>query len=64
MDSNYIMGIAAIVVSTVTATITAINHKRVRSNCCGKSLAVSFDVDATIPPVSVVPLPCQKQPET
>jgi hypothetical protein len=26
------------------------NHKRVRSNCCGKKLEMSLDVDETTPP--------------
>lgn len=29
----------------------AINHHRVRSNCCGKEIVVSVDVERTTPPV-------------
>lgn len=32
------------------AIYAAVNHKRVRSNCCGKEVSVSFDVEATTPP--------------
>jgi len=28
----------------------AVNHHRVRSNCCGKELVVSVDVEQTTPP--------------
>jgi hypothetical protein len=28
----------------------AVNHHRVRSNCCGKELVVSVDVEKTTPP--------------
>jgi hypothetical protein len=29
---------------------TAINHRRVRSTCCGKELSASIDVETTTPP--------------
>jgi len=28
----------------------AINHKRVRSNCCGKKIVASIDIEETTPP--------------
>ena len=28
----------------------AINHKRIRSNCCGKKLVASIDIEETTPP--------------
>jgi len=28
----------------------AVNHHRVRSNCCGKEIVVSVDVEQTTPP--------------
>jgi len=27
-----------------------INHKRIRSNCCGKKLVASIDIEETTPP--------------
>jgi len=50
----------------LTATFTAIvgiaykiymvvNHKRIRSNCCGKKIEASIDIDNTTPPEVVVP---------
>jgi hypothetical protein len=31
----------------------AVNHHRVRSNCCGKELVVSVDVEKTTPPTEL-----------
>jgi len=31
----------------------AINHHRVRSNCCGKEVVVSVDVERTTPPAQL-----------
>jgi hypothetical protein len=31
----------------------AVNHHRVRSNCCGKELVVSVDVEKTTPPADL-----------
>ena len=53
MDNPYVTG-------SIGATITialgigykifqVINHKRLRSNCCGKDLVVSVDVESTSP---------------
>ena len=53
MDSNNILSISAIVVSVGGAIITAINHTRVRSACCGRRLDVSLDIEKTTPPPSV-----------
>ena len=51
----------------LTATFTAlaallykvymvVNHKRIRSNCCGKKLEASLDIENTTPPEVVVPV--------
>jgi len=32
-----------------------VNHKRVRSNCCGKKLEASIDIENTTPPEINVP---------
>ena len=31
----------------------AVNHRRVRSNCCGKEIVVSVDVERTTPPTEL-----------
>jgi hypothetical protein len=48
MDNN-ILGIVAIIVSVGSAVITAINHTRIRSACCGKKLEASLDIERTTP---------------
>lgn len=50
MDDSKILGILAILVSVGTAIIGAINHKRLRSSCCGKKTEVSIDIENTTPP--------------
>lgn len=58
MDSNSILSIVAIVVSIGGTILAVINHKRVRSNCCGKEITASLDVESTTPPnIKVPPLP-------
>jgi len=52
MDQNNTNALAycGFVVSIGVAIIGAINHKRLRSNCCGKVLSASLDVENTTPP--------------
>jgi hypothetical protein len=50
MDNDSIMSIASLVVSLGGGIILAINHKRVRSNCCGTKLETSLDIENTTPP--------------
>ena len=39
----------------------AVNHHRVRSNCCGKELVVSVDVEKTTPPAELkIKVPAEK----
>lgn len=37
-------------ISILSIVIGAINHKRIRSNCCGKSVDASIDIESTTPP--------------
>ena len=50
MDSNQsgILGILALAVSIGTVVIGIINHKRIRSRCCGRKVEVSVDIESTI----------------
>jgi hypothetical protein len=41
-----LVGIALSIGSTV---IGVVNHKRIRSNCCGKKLEASLDIDSSSP---------------
>jgi len=56
MDSNTggILGVVSIIVTSLGAVYAAVNHKRVRSNCCGKIAEASLDIDTTTPPVKAV----------
>jgi hypothetical protein len=50
MEQNSILAIVALVVSVVGTLIGIINHKRVKSTCCGKTLEASIDINQTTPP--------------
>lgn len=52
MDSNSITGYIAIGISAGGIILGIINHKFVRSKCCGKVLEASIDVGNTTPPNS------------
>jgi len=54
MDSQ-VMSIVAIVVSVGGVIITAINHTRVRSACCGRKMDLSIDIEKTTPPSIKLP---------
>ena len=51
--SGDITGAVAVVISVITAIIALVNHKRIRSNCCGKQMTASVDIENTTPPNSV-----------
>lgn len=53
MDSNNILSIVAIVVSIGGALITAVNHTRVRSACCGRRVEMSIDIEKTTPILTI-----------
>lgn len=48
------MGIIALIVSVGGTIIGIINHKRIRSNCCGKDVTASIDIENTTPQAVVV----------
>ena len=50
MESNTLMSIVAVVVSIGGTILAIINHKRLRSNCFGKKIELSIDVESTTPP--------------
>ena len=47
-----VLGAVGLAISVAGTILAVINHKRVRSKCCGKNLEVSLDVDNTTPPVN------------
>jgi hypothetical protein len=65
MDQNSTNALAycGFVVSTGVAILGAMNHKRIRSNCCGKVLSASLDVENTTPPENKKPDLVIKVPE-
>jgi len=56
MDSS-IAAYASIVLSLAAVILGIINHKRIRSSCCGKEASVSLDIEATTPPTQEKSLP-------
>ena len=48
MDGGSISGYVALAVSVGTAVVGVVNHKRIRSNCCGKKAEASLDIENTI----------------
>jgi len=51
MENNggEMMSIIALVISAGGIMLGVVNHKRIRSNCCGKKLEASLDVENTTP---------------
>ena len=41
---------AVVVLGILYRVYLAVNHHRVRSNCCGKEMVVSVDIEKTTPP--------------
>jgi hypothetical protein len=57
MDSQQasIIAFCGLAVSVATAVIGAINHRRVRSECCGKVATSSLEIDQVTPKIDAVP---------
>ena len=51
MDSvtSSALSIGSIVISLLGSIVAVINHKRIRSNCCGAKTEVSLDIENTTP---------------
>lgn len=50
MDNYGAGGIGAAIVTFLGILYSAVNHKRIRSNCCGHRMTASIDVEPTTPP--------------
>jgi hypothetical protein len=50
MEPSEITSWCAIALSLATAAYGIINHKRIRSHCCGKDVIASIDIESTTPP--------------
>jgi hypothetical protein len=55
MEQN-VLSIAALTISVCGIVIGAINHTRLRSQCCGRDIQASIDIERTTEPVKQ-PLP-------
>jgi len=49
MDSTTIVSYVSLVLGIGSTILLGINHKRVRSNCCGTKFETSLDVESTTP---------------
>lgn len=46
---NTVLSWVAIVISLGSIVMGVVNHRRIRSNCCGRQASVSLDIDNTTP---------------
>jgi len=49
MDNNAFISYLSLAISIASVVLGIVNHKRVRSNCCGRIGVVSLDVEPTTP---------------
>jgi len=56
-DTTSILSYVGVALGLGSTLFTAINHRRVRSTCCGITTVSSLDVESTTPPVSKSSLP-------
>ena len=52
-DSATIIAYLSFAGTAVGVVYTVVNHKRLRSNCCGRKMELSIDVEQTTPPGAV-----------
>ena len=45
-----IAGYISLCLMIVGSLVAAVNHRRVRSGCCGREASLSLDIDTTTPP--------------
>ena len=53
MDTSTIISGVSLAVAVGTSVIAVINHKRIRSRCCGRNVDMSIDIENTTPPMSI-----------
>ena len=53
MDSQTaaVLAYCSIIITIGGTIISVINHKRLRSHCCGGSVEASIDIENTTPPI-------------
>lgn len=55
MENGDVLGLIAIIISVGTTIIGIVNHKKIRSKCCGRELSASVDIEPTTPPMRLMP---------
>jgi len=50
LEIGYYAGLVSIGIHIIEKLFQLFNHKRIRSNCCGKETIMSVDVEETTPP--------------
>jgi hypothetical protein len=53
MDTSTIISGVSLAVAAGTSIIAVVNHKRIRSRCCGRNVDMSIDIENTTPPMSI-----------
>ena len=53
MDTNTIISGVSLTVAVGSSIIAVVNHKRLRSKCCGRNVDVSIDIENTTPPMHI-----------
>lgn len=51
MNDESILSLLAIIISIGGTIIGIINHKKIRSKCCGKEISASIDIEPSTPQV-------------
>lgn len=56
-------GLATGAIGILASILAVVNHKRIRSNCCGHKVEVSMDVEATTPEDLRIKIPVKPDDE-
>lgn len=48
-EASQVGGVLGIIITVIGVIYGAINHKRLRSTCCGRKVDISVDIDSTSP---------------
>jgi hypothetical protein len=50
MDTGAALGGTGLFISLIGIIYSAINHKHIRTKCCGREIEISLDIDSTETP--------------
>jgi len=54
-NSTNIISYIAFISGVSSGIYTVLNHRRIRSNCCGRKIEASLDIENTTPPQNAPP---------